>query len=218
MPKSWNHKLQIILLRVKKLFWNHMVVQLKKFRHHSLRMCSTGKWNRSVHFTHGLVCVKATEVQVFLCTSLPSLALPLTMQYGTPILRHRAGKNTTSYKWNKLNQLCIDIHRHIQPSDKTTRTKAENSENSYRIAPVSGCCSGLKSSYFWSSVWIQVKKFKTSLQTTTTRFMTRRPYPAENLTSMGSTSWAITTSCAFLLSTSVVTVFTPEKKQVLTHV
>ncbi len=170
MPKSWNHKLQIILLRVKKLIWNHMVVQLKKFRHHSLRMCSAGKWNRSVHFTHGLVCVKATEVQVFLCTSLPSLALPLTMQYGTPILRHRAGKNTTSYKWNKLNQLCIDIHRNIQRSDKTTWTKAENSENSYRIAPVSGCCSGLKSSYFWSSVWIQVKKFKTSLQTTTTRF------------------------------------------------
>ncbi len=178
-------------------------------------MCSAGKWNRKVHFTHGLVCVMAKEVQVFLCTSLPSLALPLTMQYGTPILRHRAGKNTTSYKWNKLIQLCIDIHRHILRSDKT-QTKAETSENSYRFAPVSGCCSGLKSSYFLSSVWIQLKKFKTSLQTTTTRFMTRCLHPVEKLTSMGSTSWAITTSCAFLLSTSVVTLFTPENKKKLT--
>lgn len=32
------------------------------------------------------------------------------------------------------------------------------------------------------------------------------------LTSMGSTSWAITTSCAFLFSTRVVTVLTPEKQ------
>ena len=46
--------------------------------------------------THGLTCVMATEVHVFLCTSLPNLALPLMMQYGTPILRHKAGRKTTS--------------------------------------------------------------------------------------------------------------------------
>ncbi len=115
------------------------------------------------------LCSASSFALASYCTSL---ALPLTMQYGTPIFRHRAGKNTTSYKWNKLIQLCIDIHRHILRSDKTTQTKAETSENSYRFAPVSGCCSGLKSSYFLSSVWIQLKKFKTSLQTTTTRFIT----------------------------------------------
>lgn len=50
--------------------------------------------------TYGLICVKATDVHVFLCTSLPSLALPLTMQYGTPILRQRAGRKTTSWERN----------------------------------------------------------------------------------------------------------------------
>lgn len=48
--------------------------------------------------TYGLICVKAIDVHVFLCTSLPSLALPLTMQYGTPILRQRAGRKTTSWE------------------------------------------------------------------------------------------------------------------------
>lgn len=52
----------------------------------------------STQNTYGLTCVKATQVQVFLCTSRPSLALLLMMQYGTPILRHRAGKKTTSWK------------------------------------------------------------------------------------------------------------------------
>lgn len=42
--------------------------------------------------------MKATQVHVFLWTSRPSLALLLIMQYGTPILRHRAGKKTTSWK------------------------------------------------------------------------------------------------------------------------
>lgn len=97
-----------------------MVVQLKKFRHHSQRMCSTGKWNMNACVTHGLVCVKATEVQVFLCTSLPSLALPLTMQYGTPILRHRAGKNTTSYRWQiKPIKNRQTPHIQIKPEAKT---------------------------------------------------------------------------------------------------
>lgn len=98
-----------------------MVVQLKKFRHHSHRMCSTGKSNMNVCVTHGFVCVKATEVQVFLCTSLPSLALPLTMQYGTPILRHRAGKNTTSYRWQikPIMNRQQSPHIQIKPEAKT---------------------------------------------------------------------------------------------------
>lgn len=75
----------------------------------------------NVFVTYGLVCVKATEVQVFLCTSLPSLALPLTMQYGTPILRHRAGKNTTSYKWQikSIKNWQQTPHTQIKPEAKT---------------------------------------------------------------------------------------------------
>jgi hypothetical protein len=42
--------------------------------------------------------VTATHVQVFLLTSVPRRALPFTMQYGTPILRQRAGRNNTNWK------------------------------------------------------------------------------------------------------------------------
>lgn len=87
----------------------------------------------NLHSTYGFICVKATEVHVFLCTSLPSRALPLTMQYGTPILRHRAGRKMTSYRnkkklifhrdkvkeetwtlWSLLRVkklVCFDLHR-----------------------------------------------------------------------------------------------------------
>lgn len=46
--------------------------------------------------------VRATVVQVFLWTSRPKEALPLTMQYGTPIFRQRAGKKRTIWKFDKL--------------------------------------------------------------------------------------------------------------------
>lgn len=61
--------------------------------------------------TYGLICVKATDVHVFLCTSLPSLALPLTMQYGTPILRQRAGRKTTSWEGKYRKKLILQQHR-----------------------------------------------------------------------------------------------------------
>mmetsp|Transcript_23204 Transcript_23204/g.51539 ORF Transcript_23204/g.51539 Transcript_23204/m.51539 type:complete len:203 (-) Transcript_23204:220-828(-) len=43
-----------------------------------------------------LTPVRQTTEQVFLCVSVPSLLLPLTMANGTPILRHSAGIHSTS--------------------------------------------------------------------------------------------------------------------------
>ena len=43
-----------------------------------------------------LTLSRATQVHVFLLTNAPSRALPLMIQYGTPILRHKAGKNKTN--------------------------------------------------------------------------------------------------------------------------
>lgn len=40
-------------------------------------------------------CVRATAEQVLRLTRRPNRALPLTIQYGTPILRHKAGRNNT---------------------------------------------------------------------------------------------------------------------------
>ena len=40
--------------------------------------------------------VMARQLLVFLLATRPSLALFFTMQYGTPILRQRAGRNRTS--------------------------------------------------------------------------------------------------------------------------
>lgn len=40
-------------------------------------------------------CVRATVEHVLRRTRRPKRALPLTMQYGTPILRHKAGRNNT---------------------------------------------------------------------------------------------------------------------------
>lgn len=45
-----------------------------------------------------LTSVKARTVAVFLWTTCPSRALPLTMQYGTSIFRQRAGSQITIYK------------------------------------------------------------------------------------------------------------------------
>ena len=42
--------------------------------------------------------MKARQVAVFRRTTLPRRAFPLTMQYGTPILRQSAGRNSTIYK------------------------------------------------------------------------------------------------------------------------
>lgn len=46
-------------------------------------------------------CVRATAVHVLRLTRRPKRALPLTMQYGTPILRHKAGRNNTICKMKK---------------------------------------------------------------------------------------------------------------------
>lgn len=46
--------------------------------------------------THGLILAKARAVHVFRLTTRPKRALPFTMQYGTPILRHNAGINSTN--------------------------------------------------------------------------------------------------------------------------
>ena len=43
-----------------------------------------------------LTFVRATTAAFFLFVSVPSLALPLTMQKGMSILRHRAGSHTTN--------------------------------------------------------------------------------------------------------------------------
>lgn len=40
--------------------------------------------------------VKARDAQVFLPTNNPNLAFPLTIQYGTPIFLHRAGRKRTT--------------------------------------------------------------------------------------------------------------------------
>lgn len=48
--------------------------------------------------TYGLTCARAIAVQVFRWTSCPSRDLPFTMQYGTPIMRHNAGRHTTIYE------------------------------------------------------------------------------------------------------------------------
>lgn len=175
-------------------------------------MCSTVKWHMNGFVTYGLVCVKAIEVQVFLCTSLPSLALPLTMQYGTPILRHRAGKNTTSYKWQikSIKNQQQTPPTHIKTEAKTILEKKKKVTE--MLDALSGCCSGLKSSFLIFSLNSGEEIHYIIADNHVGHSVEKKNSWGEH-TSMGSTSWAITTSCAFLLSTSVVTVFTPEKQQ-----
>ena len=55
--------------------------------------CSLTKADWSALFT----VVKQTAVAVFLWTTAPRRDLPLTMQYGMSILRHRVGSQTTIY-------------------------------------------------------------------------------------------------------------------------
>jgi hypothetical protein len=65
-----------------------------------------------VRGTYELVLSKARQVAVFLRTTRPSLALPFTMQYGTPILRHSAGRNST---------ICTTTSTCTQPHTGTNR-------------------------------------------------------------------------------------------------
>ena len=48
--------------------------------------------------TYGFTVAMAKQVAVFLCTTRPSRDFPLTMQYGTPILRQSAGRKSTIWK------------------------------------------------------------------------------------------------------------------------
>lgn len=77
---------------------------------------------------------------------------------------------------------------------------------------LSGCCSGLKSSFLIFSLNSGEEIHYIIADNHVGHSVEKKNSWGEH-TSMGSTSWAITTSCAFLLSTSVVTVFTPEKQQ-----
>ena len=60
-------------------------------------------------------CVIARQVQVFLRTSVPSRALPFTIQYGTPIFLHKAGMNNTN---------CKQISNLLKTIDKCSLTSA----------------------------------------------------------------------------------------------
>lgn len=51
---------------------------------------------RIIALIRSLTCTKATAVQVLRLTRRPNRDLPFTIQYGTPILRQRAGKNKTT--------------------------------------------------------------------------------------------------------------------------
>ncbi len=73
--------------------------------HHTQHICRSDEptlgewqnltWPETPRDTHGLTVVKARHVAVFLRTTRPRRALPFTMQYGTPILRQSAGRNST---------------------------------------------------------------------------------------------------------------------------
>lgn len=195
MLMQLQHAVFLHYLHVKTTFYTH---SRQAFQNLKVRVVPRDK-GLAFADTYGLTCVKATEVHVFLCTSRPSLALPLTIQYGTPILRQRAGKNTTS--WSRTSekwQYVTNIH--------ISGCKVQS------IFRTDGRCSGLKSSYVWIHTEDSGEEIQTSLPATAAR-----QKPDTNLTSIGSTSWAMTTSWAFLLSTRVVTVFTPGNKRESWH-
>ena len=71
--------------------------QVKKFYHHS-QFQDNQFISTYYTITHGLTCVMAKQDKFFLCTTRPRRALFLTIQYGTPIFLHSAGKNRTICK------------------------------------------------------------------------------------------------------------------------
>ena len=86
--------------------------------------------------THGWTLVSANAVTVFRRTTRPSRALPFTIQYGTPIFLHSAGRYKTIWKQECIKPECINTS--LWSYNGTTPVKCREAQTSKEEKTVTG--------------------------------------------------------------------------------